>query len=435
VTGPDPTGLSGSIGTQSTGIGTVTLQGGDWTADGTLQVGAAGSGTLQLSQAGTLESGAATIAASPGSTGNVSVAGVGSKWTNSGNLTVGSYGSGSLNISNAGLVTNTNAVIGDKQGSSGSVTVVGLGSAWQNSGILTVGGDGAASLTIDAGTVTAGGAGIGSNFSPVHVLVTNHGTLSLLGDVSIGGADATDVTVENGGTFDSGTNASIGGTGGDTTVTVTGADSSWTLNGTGNLTIDDKGSLFVMDGGTVTSSSITVDTGGLLNGQGGFMFGSVFNNGGTITPGDATGIMSINGDYTQTNGLLLLEIDGLDATQYDHLAVSGLADITGGSIDIQFGNGFVPAAGESFDLLSATLGLKLADISFDVAGLPADLQFTETVGANELDLSFGPGSSSVPEPGTAAMFALGVLAMLAVRRKAVACLFQSLLQNAPARAR
>ena len=418
VTGADASGLSGSIGTQSTGTGTVTLQGGDWKANGTLQIGAAGSGTLQLLQAGTVESGSAVIGVNAGSSGNVSVSGVGSQWTVSGNLTVGSNGSGSLAISNAGLVTNTNAVIGDKAGSSGSVTVIGLGSAWQNSGILTVGGDGAASLTIDSGTVTAGGASMGSNFAPVQVTVTNHGTLSVLGDVSIGGAGPTTLTIENGGTFDSGENATIGGAGGDTTVTVTGTDSSWTLNGTGNLTIDDKGSLLVMDGGTVTSSSITVDTGGLLNGQGGNIVGSVFNSGGTITPGDATGVMTITGNYTQSSGLLLFEIDGLGPAQYDRLLISGLANITGGAVDVQFGNGFVPAAGQSFDLLAATLGLTVGNVSFDVIGLPSDLQFTETVGANGFELSFGPAGASAPEPGSAALFVLGVLAMLA-RRKAV----------------
>ena len=354
-----------------------------------------------------------------GSNGSASVAGVGSRWVNSGNLTVGANGSGSLFVGGGGVVTNVNGVLGDKAGSSGSVTVTGLGSSWQNSGILTIGGDGAANLTIDTGTVTAGGAAMGSNFSPVQVTVTNHGTLSVLGDVSIGGAASTTLTIENGGTFDSGASATIGGAGGDTTVTVTGTDSSWTLNGTGNLDISDKGSLLVTNGGTVTSSSITVDTGGLLNGQGGTIVGNVFNHGGTVTPGDATGVMSITGNYTQTSGVLLFEIDGLGPTQFDRLLFSGLADITGGYIDIQFGNGFVPAAGESFDLLSAALGLSLANVNFDLIGLPPGLQFTETIGANGFEVSFAPAASgSVPEPGAAGLIALGLGVLLARRRKA-----------------
>jgi len=413
VTGSDGSGLSGSIGTQSTGNGIVTLQGGDWTAHGTLQIGAAGTGTLQLLQAGTLESGSAVIGVSGGSKGSVSVGGAGSVWSVGGNLTVGSNGAGTLGIFNAGLVNNANAVIGDKAGSSGVVTVTGLGSLWQNSGILTVGGDGAASLTIDAGTVTAGGASMGSNFSPVQVMITNHGAMNVLGDVSIGGAGSTGLTIQNGGTFDSGVNAAIGGAGGDTLVTVTGPDSSWTLHGNGVLTIDDKGSLLVMDGATVTSNSIFVDSGGLLNGQGGHIIGSVFNNGGTITPGDATGVMSITGNYVQSSGTLLFEIDGLNPAQFDRLVIQGLANITGGSIDIQFGNGFAPAAGESFDLLFANLGLSLTNVSFDVIGLPSGLRFTETVGAQGFALNFASASPSVPEPSSGILLALGLLAMLA----------------------
>ncbi len=418
VTGSDPSGLSGSIGTQSTGNGSVTLQSGDWTAPGTLQIGAAGTGRLQLLQGGTLESGSAVIGLSGGSHGTVSVSGVGSVWTVSGNLTVGSNGAGSLGISNAGKVSDVNATIGDKAGSSGVVTVTGLGSSWQNSGILTVGGDGGASLTIDTGTVTAGGASMGSNFSPVQVTVTNHGTLSVLGDVSIGGAASTQLTIENGGTFLNAGNATIGGSGGDTTVIVTGTDSSWTLNGTGELTIDDKGSLFVMDGGTVTATGITVDTGGLLNGQGGNIIGTVFNVGGTVTPGDATGTLSINGDYSQRSGVLLFEIDGFGPTQFDHLLISGLANISGGFIDIEFGNGFVPAPGQSFDLLSAIGGLTIANFTFDVIGLPPGLQFIDTVGPNGFELSFA-GSRSAPESNGAALLILGLGMILASRRKAL----------------
>ena len=152
---------------------------------------------------------------------------------------------------------------------------------------------------------------------------------------------------------------------------------------------------------------------------------NVMTNGGTVTPGDATGTMSITGNYSQSAGVLLFEIDGLGPSQYDHLVISGLADITGGSIDIQFGNGFLPAAGESFDLVSAALGLHLANVNFDLIGLPSNLQFTETVGANGFGVSFGPASGSAPEPGTPALIALGGLSMLALRWKAVSRILKS----------
>jgi len=413
VTGADASGVSGVLGLQSTGAGTATIQGGNWQANGELQIGAGGTGSLQLLQAGTVQSGAATIALNAGSTGSVSVSGVGSQWTVSGDLTVGSSGSGSLSISGGGVVKDVNAVLGDHDGSSGTVTVTGLGSSWQNSGILTVGNDGGASLTVNAGSVIAGGASMGSNDSPVQVDITNHGAMTVLGDLSIGGAAATTVTIENGGTLDSGDHATIGGSGGDTTVTVTGADSAWTLHGAGELTIDDKGSLFVMDSGTVTATSITVDSGGLLNGQGGTVIGDVLNHGGTVTPGDATGIMTINGNYSQTSGSLLFEIDGLGPGEFDQLMISGFADFTGGSIDLLFGNGFVPLAGENFDLIFANAGLTASGLSFDVPGLPSGLQFTDTVGAGGLEVSFEGPSQPTPETAPAGMFLLGIAMILA----------------------
>ena len=423
VTGTDGNGLSASLGTQSTGSGVANIQGGDWKANGSILIGAAGTGSLQLSQAGTVESGDATIGSGAGSSGTASVTDGGSHWTISGDLTVGSNGGGTLVISNGGMVTNVNATIGDKQGSSGTVNVVGLGSSWQNSGILTVGGDGAASLTIDAGSVTAGGAAMGSNFSPVTVDITNQGSLSVLGDVSIGGAAATVLTIEKGGTFDSGINATVGGAGGDTTVTITGTDSAWTLHGAGNnLLVDDKGTVFVMDNATLTSSSITVNTGGVLNGQGGHIVGNLINAGGTITPGDATGIMTVTGNFSQTSGMLLLEIDGLGPTQFDQLNVSGTADFTGGSIELLFGNGFVPTAGDSFDMLFAALGLNLSNVNFVVLGLPSDLNFAEIVGANGLSFDFTsnggppPPPPQTPEPMTSLLLGTGLLAMAGYTR-------------------
>ena len=468
-TGANGDGVSGSIGTQATGVGTATIQDGAWHAGGTLQIGAAGSGTMNLLQGGTVTSGAAVLAVSGGSigtvsvvdagthwtvtgdltvgsagraslsignggrvtnqdatigelggsNGSVSVSGLGSRWENSGNLTVGSNGTGSLNVTGGGVVTNNNATIGDKRGSSGSVTVAGLGSSWQNSGILTVGGDGAASLSIDAGSVTAGGASMGSNFAPVNVTITNHGSLTVLGELDIGGAGTTTLTVENGATLDNDNIATIGGAGGDTTVTVTGADSAWTIHGTGTLTLDDRGTLLVEDGATLTANTITLLSGSLLNGQGGHIIGSIVNSGGTVTAGDATGVLSVTGNYSQTSGVLLFEIDGLGPAQFDQLVISGLANISGGSIDIQFGNGFTPAAGESFDLISAGLGLSLANVSLDVIGLPSGLEFTDSIGANGFTLNFTPGSqAAAPEPAAAVLFALGLAAMLTRRARA-----------------
>ena len=74
---------------------------------------------------------------------------------------VGENGTGTLNISNGGTVSNHQANIGSFSGSSGTVTVGGTGSTWSNTGNLGIGdnfntflANGAGLLTInDGGTV------------------------------------------------------------------------------------------------------------------------------------------------------------------------------------------------------------------------------------------------------------------------------------------
>jgi T5SS/PEP-CTERM-associated repeat protein len=121
------------------------------------------------------------------------------------------------------------------------------------------------------------------------------------------------------------------------TVTVTGTGSAWSANqpgGTGTVAIGGtggQGTLNVQNGGQLIATSVVVNSGGVLNGPGGSIVGNVINAEGMVTPGDATGTLSITGDYTQTAGTLLFEIDGAAPDQYDHLLISGNALFTGGT--------------------------------------------------------------------------------------------------------
>ena len=71
-----------------------------------------------------------------GSTGTVTVSGSGSTWNNSNSLYVGFNGTGSLTITDGGSVTNIEGFIGDQSGSTGTVEVSGSGSTWNNTGNL-----------------------------------------------------------------------------------------------------------------------------------------------------------------------------------------------------------------------------------------------------------------------------------------------------------
>lgn len=91
--------------------------------------------------------------------------------------------------------------------------------------------------------------------------------------------------------------------------------------------------------------------GGLLEGSGQITARrGVVNQGGIINPGNSIGTLTINGDFTQTQGgNLVIEFDG---TNSDLLVVNGTATL-GGLLTIDFLGGYVPQLGDSFTFLDA----------------------------------------------------------------------------------
>ena len=92
--------------------------------------------------------------------------------------------------------------------------------------------------------------------------------------------------------------------------------------------------------------------GGTLNGSG-TINADVRNDGATVKVGHSPGLITINGNYTQTaNGIMDMEIWGLmPGTQYDQLRVSGNVYLAG-TMNIVMGNNFIPGSGNSFKHIS-----------------------------------------------------------------------------------
>ncbi len=98
---------------------------------------------------------------------------------------------------------------------------------------------------------------------------------------------------------------------------------------------------------TLTATNgTTIRRNGELTGHG-TLAGTVTNEG-TISPGASPGVLSIDGDYTQSStGLLHIEI--ASPTSYDQLVVSG--DVTlSGALSVSFLDGFVPTQGQTFSI-------------------------------------------------------------------------------------
>jgi len=84
----------------------------------------------------------------------------------------------------------------------------------------------------------------------------------------------------------------------------------------------------------------------------GTVSGDLNNNGGTVSPGNSPGILTVDGNYTQNSGgTLALEIGGLTPGQeHDKLVVTGTADLNG-TVAVELIDGFTPANEDQFDML------------------------------------------------------------------------------------
>ena len=104
----------------------------------------------------------------------------------------------------------------------------------------------------------------------------------------------------------------------------------------------------------LTAAGSTVDLqGGIFSGKG--TVGPAVDAKATMAPGLSPGILTVAGPVTQTaTSHLAIQIGGTTVgTQYDRLDVDGTAALAG-TLDLSTTNGFVPALGQTFTVLTAT---------------------------------------------------------------------------------
>jgi len=400
---------TGAMDVGANGTGSLTIiNGGRVSNSGGLTVGTHGTGTVSIASGGSLSNTTGYVGFDTGSTGTATVDGLGSAWTNSGELTVGYIRNGSLTITGGGRVSSTNGYIG-REGlfdpSRGTVVVDGAGSAWTNSGELNVGFNGVGALSVTGGAAVSNTIGViarGAGSSGVVTVDGTNSTWTNSSDFAVGSFGTATLSVMDGGRV-SNFNGSIGASGGSIgTATVDGAGSMWTnssvlavgvfgrgtlnitgggavssTNGrigreagsTGTVLIDGPGSrwdcsgaltmgLFGFGAGTldVRNSGVLTAAGGMsmsINGAlrgDGTIVANVENAGGFIAPGASAGALHITGNFTQSTGLAMLQIELASDASFDKLAVTGIMTL-GGRLDVRLTNGYVPHGRQSFDVL------------------------------------------------------------------------------------
>ena len=322
---------SGSIYVGYGGTGTMALtNGATATATGGLSIGANGSvtisgtgstlsgnagvgGSLSIANGGTLNSSGSTIDG-----GIASVSGAGTTWNGGSNFWVGYNGTGTLNITKGGVVNSGYSYLGFYGGSNGTVTVDGTGSTWNVSGYsFYVGDTGTGTLNItDGGTVnyTTPGGLVAFGFGGGSGIATVDGvgsTWTVSGPLTIGSSGTLNIT--NGSlvtapttTVNSGGTVNFGANGGTLNTGSLNATSSQFM-GTGTINLHGwlGDSNLVYNGPTITPQNVATWNGANqniavnldLSGSGGIVgdFAVGYQNSGSLTVENGAQIATNNG--------------------------------------------------------------------------------------------------------------------------------------------
>ncbi|MGA3401019.1 MAG: Hint domain-containing protein [Acetobacteraceae bacterium] len=349
------TTLASNIGALSGGSGTLIVNGGTVSATNAFfDIGGSNASGSLLDEGGGLLT---TTSTGNGPAGEINASGTGvaaatvsdATWTLNGALNVGDSGTGALDINSTGVVNaGTNAIdIGNQSSGTGDVTVEHFGTLI--GGPLNIAdpynGGGNGTLTVSNGSsVEVSSVSVGGGGTIALAGGTAYAVLTSSGMIAIGQSGT-------GGLLNIGNNAVVTGnsgsalqiavaTGSSGTVTVA---SGGTLDGIGGLTVGNQGNglLTVASGGTVTADS-TTQSSNIGFGQGGS--GTLIVNGGTVS--DTAAFFTVGGNggggagtlLVEGGGLLTTTSDGNTAGQIDGAAGDAIATVNDGTWDV---NGFL----------------------------------------------------------------------------------------------
>ncbi len=423
----------------SHGEAIVTDAGSNWSATGRIVVGSSGSGLIQVEKGATFEtSGSYTfsVGQSRDGVGEVIVAGEGSRWDSVGDVNLGELGASRVTVLDGGWIHHKSnrgrrdgsvePIFVSMRGRSSEVVVAGSASLWTIDGNLSIQGESSSVIVQEEGRVESWNGFV------------NHGGTAVLSDTG-SEWDVRDqvqvldgrIEVQNGATLKSSKGllrrlAPSAGSDPPATVLLSGQGSHWINHETIALGVPsasslEKTSLAINDGAVLSTAQLLINDTGLLTGSGGTIIGNVVNSG-TIAPGNSPGLLTIDGDLTQTAaGRLAFEIAGPQA--YDQLVVTGHAALAG-TLSLALLDGYAPELGTTFQLFdfSSTAGELALEFPRLGGGLGWDTRELVSNGV----IAVAP-MSAIPEPHALAMIALLVPLgfAVAVHRKFAFCPLQS----------
>ena len=355
-----------------------------------------GTGTTTVNTTGTIELDGGTFNLNGPMTGN------GNLHFNSGQLSIitptQSVGFGPSNLRIGGLTTATLPVLDGTKvlnvagklivEPGGNLTV--QGASMSTGGMIVLGGG---SFNYQSGSIGTG---------PFQASAAS--TVDLQADVSLGDAAAANgIFIEgsfdvhdnlitlldaNDAVFDSGAFVSLGegsNPGGVVAANGLTLDFGGNISGYGLIDTPDNAATPVINNGHITGNSLSepVVLSGYVKGVGTCDFCDIT---GTDAPGFSPA--AVTRGSVAYNGTLEIEIGGTspgsEFDQLNHILGAGLADL-GGTLDVQLLDGFIPNAGDTFEIITAANVLGTFD-TINLPSLPGDLLWFINYGATSVSL-------------------------------------------------
>jgi len=366
------------VGTIPSGVGHLELSGAGSTLDAAeyIRVGNEGDATANITQQAALAAETLLVGVAGTSVGELNVADAGTTVTVLNNIQVGQWGSGVMNITNGAEVKTTEPggwiVIADQVDADGTVLVDGGSTLTAEQAPIVVGSNGHAEMTITGGSQV---------YSSGELFMG--GGADCIGQLTISGPDSEYVSasgyaarignhgggtliIENGGYFEKPGGFILGdnetGVG---TINLNGAASLFKTErltvgeyGVGVVNINDgRVSLGVEDPSTIPSGELHMFGYGHLSGTG-TVAGDVVNFNCEVKPGGGeeaalTGVLTIDGDYTQQYATLKIKVKGTTLSdEYSSLNVTGVASLDHDLV-MEPVDGYFPLPGEQYVVLTA----------------------------------------------------------------------------------